>query len=328
MFKMNKATNITLEQAAEFLREHDDFLILSHANPDGDTFGCSHGLCGALQMIGKRARIACADPLSERFSYMKKAIEVQEFEERTIVSVDVADKSLLGKYEEVYGNRVDLAIDHHLSHASFAKRIYVDDTAAAAAEVVYDLILLLGVEPNEHIAACLYTGIATDTGCFKYGSTTRLTHEKAGKLMEYGFNAAEINYVMFDMKTKARLKLEQYAIEHMVFFAKDRGALVVLTKEQTESVDAEDLNGIAALPRQIQGVEIGIILKERDDGWKVSMRSNSLNVQEICGQFGGGGHFRAAGCSLKNMSLQQAREKLVAAATEALRILDLIENRE
>ncbi|MCH5199847.1 MAG: bifunctional oligoribonuclease/PAP phosphatase NrnA [Oscillospiraceae bacterium] len=310
---------MTLEQAAGFLREHDDFLILSHANPDGDTFGCSHGLCGALQLMGKRARIVCADPLSERFSYMKKAIEVQEFQERTIVSVDVADKALLGSSEELYGDKVDLAIDHHVSHVPFAKRIYVDDTAAAASEIVYDLILLLGVEPTEHIAACLYTGIATDTGCFKYGSTTRATHEKAGRLMEYGFNAAEINYVMFDMKTKARLKLEQYVIEHMEFFAEDKGAVVVLTKALMDSVDAEDVNGIAALPRQIQGVEIGIVLKEREDGWKASMRSNNVNVQEICGLFGGGGHIRAAGCSLKNMRLQQAKEKVVAAATEALK---------
>lgn len=315
---MNKATNITLEQAAEFLREHDDFLILSHANPDGDTFGCSHGLCGALQKIGKRARIVCADPLSERFSYMKNAIEEQEFTEQTIVSVDVADKTLLGKYEEIYGNKVDLAIDHHLSHVPFAKRIYVDDTAAAAAEIVYDLILLLGAEPNKHIAACLYTGIATDTGCFKYGSTTRATHEKAGRLMEYGFDAAEINYTLFEMKTKARLGLERYVMEHMVFFAKDRGAVVVLTKELMDSVDAEDVNGIAALPRQIQGVEVGVVLKEREDGWKASMRSNNVNVQEICSLFGGGGHIRAAGCSLKNMTAQQAKEKVMTAVTEAL----------
>ena len=315
---MNKATNITLEQAAEFLRERDNFLILSHANPDGDTFGCSHGLCGALQKLGKHARIVCADPLSERFSYMKKAIEVQEFEAQTIVSVDIADKSLLGSNEELYGGRVDLAIDHHLSHVPFARRIYVDDTAAAAAEIVYDLILLLGVEPDKYIAACLYTGIATDTGCFKYGSTTRLTHEKAGKLMEYGFDAAEINYVMFEMKTKARLKLEQYVIENIQFFAEDKGAVVVLTKELMDSVDAEDVNGIAALPRQIQGVEVGIVLKERDGGWKASMRSNRVNVQEICGLFGGGGHIRAAGCSLKNVTVEQAKEKIMAAVTEAL----------
>lgn len=316
---MNKATNTTLEQVAKYLLEHDDFLILSHASPDGDTFGCSYALCGALQRIGKRARIACADPLSERFSYMRSAVEVQEFTEQVIITVDVADRVLLGKLEEIYGSRVDLAIDHHVSHVPFAKHTYVDDSAAANAEIIYDIILLIGAELNEHIAACLYTGISTDTGCFKYPSTTRATHEKAGRLMEYGFNAAEINYVMFDMKTKARLNLEQKVFESIEFFAEDKGAVVLLTKELMDSVDAEDVNSIAALPRQIQGVEIGIVLKERDDGWKASMRSSNVNVQEICALFGGGGHIRAAGCSLKNMTAQQAKEKIIVAVTEALK---------
>ena len=316
---MNKATNITLEQVAKFFLEHDDFLILSHASPDGDTFGCSYALCGALQRIGKRAAIACADPLSERFAYMRRAVEVQKFTEQTIVTVDVADKVLLGKLEETYGSRIDLAIDHHVSHVPFAKLTYVDDSAAANAEIIYDIILLIGAELNEHIAACLYTGISTDTGCFKYPSTTRATHEKAGRLMEYDFNAAEINYIMFDMKTKARIKLEQKVFESIEFFAEDRGAVVMLTKELMDSVDAEDVNSIAALPRQIQGVEIGIVLKERDDGWKASMRSSNVNVQEICGRFGGGGHIRAAGCSLKNMTAQQAKEKIIEAAAEALK---------
>lgn len=315
---MNKATNITLEQAAELIRRNDDFLILSHANPDGDTFGCSYSLCGALQSIGKRARIACADPLSQRFSYMKRAITPQEFEEKTIISVDVADKALLGKLEEVYGDKVDLAIDHHLSHVPFAKHIYVDDTAAAASEIIYDLIQLLGADMNENIAVCLYTGIATDTGCFKYGSTTRLTHEKAGKLIDCGFDMGTLNYVLFDMKSKARILLEQKVLQDMEFFADDKGAIVVLTEELMNSVDSEDINGISSLPREIEGVEVGVVLKQREDGWKASMRSNNVNVQEVCGLFGGGGHIRAAGCSFKHMTAEEAKAQIIKAVTDAI----------
>lgn len=317
---MNKATNITLEQAAEFLRQHDNYLILSHANPDGDTFGCSHGLCGALQRIGKKARIACADPLSERFLYLREAIEIQEFQEQTIVSVDVADKSLLGDLEEKYGGRVDLAIDHHVSHVPFAQRVFVEDNAAAACEIIYDLVLLLGDNAiDKSVAKCLYTGIATDTGCFKFGNTTMETHVKAGKLMEYGFDTAALNYVLFDMKTKARIKLEQYVFENIEFFAEDKGAIIALSKEILDSVDIEDVNGISALPRQIQGVEVGIVLKEKKDGWKASLRSNNVNVQEICGLFGGGGHIRAAGCTLKNLPVEKVKEQLVSAVTDALK---------
>lgn len=316
---MNKATNITLEQAAEFLLNNDNFLILSHASPDGDTEGCAYGLCGALQRIGKKAKTACSDPLSERFSYLKEAVTEQDFEEKIIVSVDVADKSLLGDLEEVYGGRVDLAIDHHVSHRPFAERIFVDDTAAAACEVIFDLVKLLGENTlDEQTAKCLYTGIATDTGCFKFGNTTGVTHEKAGKLMEYGFDAAALNYLLFDMKTKERIELERYVFENIEFFAEDKGAIIALSKELLDSVDVEDVNGISALPRQIQGVEVGIVLKQKKDCWKVSLRSNKVNVQEICGLFGGGGHLRAAGCSFYTDDADEVKRKIKEAVTEAV----------
>ncbi len=315
---MNKATNITLEQAAEFLKANDDFLILSHANPDGDTFGCSHGLCGALQRIGKRAKIECADPLADRLSFLREAIVQQDFEPKTIVSVDIADKSLLGKLEEKYGDKVDLAIDHHVSHVPFAKRIFVDDEAAAACEIIYDLVVLLGAKIDPVLARCIYTGIATDTGCFKFGNTTPATHLKAAKLMEYGFDCGAVNYRLFDMKSKARIALEQKVIEGMEFFAGGKGAVVALPKSLLDSVDSEDINGISAIPRQIEGVEVGIVLKEKEDCWKASMRSNSVNVQELCGLFGGGGHIRAAGCSFKNQSLEEIKEKIISAVTNTI----------
>ncbi|MBD5113660.1 MAG: bifunctional oligoribonuclease/PAP phosphatase NrnA [Ruminococcaceae bacterium] len=316
---MNKATNITLEQAAEFLLNNDNFLILSHANPDGDTEGCAYALCGALQRIGKKARTACADPLSERFSYMKEAVEEQAFEEKTIVSVDVADKSLLGDLEEKYGDKICLAIDHHVSHRPFAERIFVDDTAAAACEIIFDLVKLLGENTlDEKTAKCLYTGIATDTGCFKFGNTTGVTHEKAGKLMEYGFDAPSLNYLLFDMKTKERIKLERYVFENIEFFAEDKGAIIALSKEILDSVDVEDVNGISALPRQIQGVEVGIVLKQKKDSWKASLRSNNVNVQEICGLFGGGGHLRAAGCSFHTDDVNEVKRQIKEAVTDAV----------
>lgn len=316
---MNKATNITLKQAAEFFIGHDNFLILSHANPDGDTEGCAYGLCGALQRLGKKARLACSDPLSERFSYMKEAVEKQQFDESFVVSVDVADRSLLGDLEKLYGDKVDLAIDHHISHRPFGERVYVDDSAAAACEIIYDLIKLLEAEClDEKIAKCLYTGIATDTGCFKFGNTTGHTHLKAGELMEYGFDAAALNYVLFDMKTKARIGLERYVFENIEFFAEDKGAVIALSKEILDSVDAEDVNGISALPRQIQGVEVGIVLKEKEEGWKASLRSNSVNVQEICGHFGGGGHIRAAGCTIKAADAEEAKRLIKEEVTKVV----------
>lgn len=315
---INKATNVTLEEAAQFLLSHDDFVIISHANPDGDTFGCSYGLCCALQKLGKRARIVCADPLPANFFHLKEAIVEQDFEEKTIVSVDIADKTLMGKLESVYGDKVDLAIDHHLSHVPFAEKRYVDDEAAACCEIVYDLIKLLGAEIDAAMAQCIYTGIATDTGCFKFANTTRHTHEKAGELMEYGFDCAALNYRLFDMKSRARIKLEQYTLENLDFFAEGKGAIVALSKQLLDTVDSEDVNGISSLPRMIEGVEVGVVLKEKEDCWKASMRSLKINVQEICGRFGGGGHLNAAGCSFKNMKIEEITQKVKAAVEEAI----------
>lgn len=318
MRELNKATNITLEEAATFLLSHDDFLILSHANPDGDTFGCSYGLCSALQKAGKRAKIACADPLPANFFHFKEAVEEQNFEEKTVVSVDIADKSLLGKLEKEYRNKISLAIDHHLSHVPFAELRYVDDEAGACCEIVFDIIKLLGVKIDAATAQCLYTGIATDTGCFKFANTTRLSHEKAGELMEYGFDAAALNYRLFDMKTRARIKLEQYILQNLDFFAEGKGAVVSLNRELIDSVDSEDINGISSLPRMIEGVEVGIVLKEKEDCWKASMRSLKTDVQKICKKFGGGGHLRAAGCSFKKKDLNEIVKQIKQAVEEEM----------
>ncbi|HBH95149.1 MAG TPA: exopolyphosphatase [Ruminococcaceae bacterium] len=318
MNNLNRAANISLEEAAKFLLSKDRILILSHANPDGDTFGCSYGLCGALQKLGKSVKIACADPLPANFFHLKEAVREQDFEEETVVSVDIADKSLLGGLEKLYGDKVDLAIDHHLSHVPFARLRYVDDEAAACCEIVYDLIKLLGAEIDKNIAQCVYTGIATDTGCFKYANTTRLTHIKAGELMNYGFDCGELNYRLFDMKSRARIKLEQFMLAHLDFFAEGKGAIVALNKELLNNVDSEDINGISALPRMIEGVDVGIVLKEKEDCWKASMRSLKADVQKICKKFGGGGHLNAAGCSFKNMTAEEITEKIKAAVCREL----------
>ena len=143
--------------------------------------------------------------------------------------------------------------------------------------------------------------------------------------MDYGFDAAALNYVLFDMKTKARIGLERYVFENIEFFAEDKGAIIALSKEILDSVDTEDVNGISALPRQILGVEVGIVLKEKKDGWKVSLRSNSVNVQEICGYFGGGGHIRAAGCTIKTADGEEAKKLIKEEVTKAIK--ELLKNK-
>lgn len=310
---MDEISNITIKEAADFFRGHDDFLILSHTNPDGDTMGCSHGLCGALQRMGKRARIGCADPLSPRLSHLREAITEQDFEEKTIVSVDIADKRLMGELEEKYGDKVMLAVDHHVSHVPFAEKRLVEPFAAAACETVYEIVKELGVKMDKALASCFYTGLATDTGCFRYPNVTPRTHRIAAELYEFDFDYGTLNYVLFDMKTRARVALEQKILADLEFFCGGKCAMIVLPKALLASVDSEDANGISALPRQIEGVEVGVVIKEKDDCWRVSMRSQNLvDVQKIASRMGGGGHMRAAGCSLHG-TVEEVKKQLVEA---------------
>ena len=316
-----KSELIAVSEAEEFIKSRDNFLIISHSNPDGDTLGCAFALCRALQKLGKKAKNVCADEISTRYDFMKEAVEVQEFEPQTYITVDVADRKLLGSYDKLYGDKIDLAIDHHISHVDFAKKLLISPYAAAAAETVYKLILELGSELlDPQIAACLYTGISTDSGCFKYSCANAETHCIAAELLEYDFDHSKIDYVFFDMKTKSRIALEEKIYRDLEYFFDGRCAVVALTREQLATVDSEDSNGLSAIPRMIEGVEVGVVFKQRENGsWKASLRSNSeVNVQKICSLFGGGGHVKAAGCSFYNMSLEEAKRKLTEEIGKAL----------
>lgn len=303
--------------AAEFLLQHDNFRIFSHASPDGDTMGSSFALCRALQLIGKNAEIVCADAFSKNMAYMLPHINKQDFIAETFVSVDVADKKLLGCYEND-AEKIQLAIDHHISHVDFAEKILLDSTAAACCEIIFRVITAMGVEIDNQIAACLYTGIATDTGCFRYANTTSDTHVIAAQLMKYQFNIADINYVLFDMKSRTRLKVEQQVLNGMEFFCGGKCAIAVMTAEMLDGIDVEDTNGISAMPRQIEGVEVGVVIKQKNSSWKVSMRSaHSANVQKICSIFGGGGHIKAAGCSIEG-DIDDVKKQIAAAVEKEL----------
>lgn len=314
-----KSERVTIERAAEILLSNDNYTILTHANPDGDTAGCGHALCRALRKIGKKANVICAEPFSKRFSFMWEDLPSEEFEEQTVVSVDVADPRLLGGNEEKYKDKVLLAIDHHISHVDFAENLCLEPNAAACAQTIYKIIKAMDVSMDKAMAACIYTAIVTDSGCFKFSSVSPETHIIAAELLKFDFGFSELNYVLFDLKTRGRITLEENIYRNMKYYLDGKCAVIVLTNDILETVDQEDSNGIASIPRQVEGVEVGVVLKETKDGWKASFRSNSTaNVQKICGQFGGGGHEKAAACSFKNCTSEEVIEKLVSAIEKEL----------
>lgn len=306
---------IDFERAVALLKEKDDILIISHASPDGDAIGSSFALMLALRKLGKRARVINGDPFPEKFGYITSFPD-DEFEEKYVVTTDVADSKLLGKeIESKYQNRVDLAIDHHATNRLYAKETYVEEKSASACEIVFLLIEALGVSIDKDIANCLFTGCSTDTGCFRYSSVTPRTHIIAAKLIEYGAEHVMINTKMFETKKKSFLEMERRCLDSMQLLEDGRVCFFVITRKMAEETHCEeaDFDAIVALSRQIEGVKVGVTLKEKKDGsFKASVRTDEeIDAAKICSRFGGGGHMRAAGCTF-DCSPEQAKEKILS----------------
>lgn len=311
---------ITAREAADFLARRDNFLILTHANPDGDTLGSGFALCAALNKLGKKARVLCPDEIPSKFRFLAPD-SCDDFEYETVVAVDLADEKLLGKLQDAFKGKIELCIDHHGSNLKYSNLLFLESDAAAACECVYDVIKAIGVEITEYIASSLYLGMATDTGCFKFSNVTPRTHKYAAELMEFGAKFDEINRVMFEVKSKSRVAMEKLVLQEMEFFCDGQVALITVTKEMIDSTGCEptDIDGITALSRQIEGVKIGITIKEKDQGvFKVSIRTfEPFDAAEICKNFGGGGHKRAAGCEFKS-ALSDVKKVLVEKVTEII----------
>ncbi len=305
---------MSLEKVADFLKQNDNYEILTHAYPDGDTLGSGYALCLALQQLGKNARVITTN-LPKDFEFLLNGVKQQSFDAQTVVSVDIASEQLLGCNRERYSGRIDLCVDHHAINRIEAPLKHVEADAAANCEILYRLFRLMNIDITKQIADCLYTGVSTDTGCFRYTNTTADTLRIAADLLELGADNVFINKVMFETKTKKKIALEREIYDTIEYCCADRCAIISVTREMKNKlgVGDDELEGLASIPRQIEGVMVGITMRERDEGgFKVSVRSDShVNAAEFCARFGGGGHAAAAGCTVKG-SLEEAKARLIA----------------
>ena len=310
---------IDLSEAVEFLKGCEDAVILTHQSPDGDCIGAGFALKDLLEALGKRSRVLCSDEFPKRYDFMTSVGSGEEFEPKTVIAVDIADPQLMGNLRETYGNKVQLCIDHHISNVGYAEKILLNAGASATCELIYELADAMKIQMSDHCAACIYTGIATDTGCFKYECTTARCHEIAAELMKsHKLKYAKINREMFDVKSIGRLKMERIVTDLMEYYLDNRLTMICITSDilNEQHVDANDLDGCASIPLQVEGVEVGVTIKEKSENeYKVSMRSaNDVNVSAICQTLGGGGHIKAAGCLVKG-----TLEEVKAAVVEAVR---------
>ena len=296
-------TKIDIQSTARMLLEKDNILILCHKNPDGDTLGSAAALAHALAGMGKKAYIACHNRIPAKYDYLNIPLVEEGAEIDFVVSVDVAGINLLGDSLMEYAHKINLCIDHHGSNGEYAKYLCLKADYPAAAQLMYEVLCEMGCEIRPHIADCLYTGILTDTGCFKYSSTTPLTHIIGARLMELGAQHTMLVEKFFMSKTRKAVQLERYMMNNLEYYFDDRCALLVLTREAILDIqpDPTDLDGLSSMPRDFEGVDISILIRPlREEGsYKLSIRTGeTVDACAIASALGGGGHIRAAGCEV------------------------------
>lgn len=306
--------------AAAALRAADDILIVTHRRPDGDTTGCASALCRGLRQIGKKAYILQNPDITKRYKpLIEPYYPPEDFFPQFIVTTDIAEEKLFTEYAPQYKGKIDLVIDHHGSNTGYGKLNFIDGPTASCGELIYELLMEMGIDFTTEIAECVYIGVSTDTGCFKYSNTTAHTHKVGAACLAAGVDGGEINRMLFETKSMARFQMERIVFDTIEFYEDGVIAMAVLWRSDIErtGADVDDLDTIASLTRQIEGVQIGITLTEnKNKTVRVSVRTTKeMDAAAICKLCGGGGHIRAAGATF-DCGMEEAKQAILNAAQE------------
>lgn len=306
---------LSLPEIASWLKGHDDYVILTHRRPDGDTIGCACALARGLRQLGKQAAVLDNPQFTEKYRPYFEGLTTQQIGENSLVlSVDIAAEGL---FPFSYDGKtpVSLLIDHHGSNTGFARQGYVDGTAAACGEIILSLLQLLGVSPEARIAEAIYLAVSTDTGCFRYSNVTADTLRTAAVCKEWGADTFSINQVMFMTKRMARLLLEAQLTQNTAFYAGGKVAVSAITPQMRRElgITEDDIDDISGFCREIAGVEIGVMLRQEAEGGKISVRTSpNYDACAICALMGGGGHRAAAGATVPG-GIEEARQAVLKA---------------
>lgn len=311
-----------LYETAALLAKQDDILILTHRRPDGDTIGCASALCWALRQLGKTAWLLPNKEAHGLFTpYLEGVLAPAAFTGRFVVSVDLATEGLFPDNAACFQGKVDLSIDHHGTNEFYARQTCVDPSCAACGELLYQLLVTMGVTVDQKIATLLYMAVSTDTGCFAYSNTTPQTHRITADLMEIGCNAQWVNKRHFRTKSIRRLRLESMITRDMELFDDGTIAIASVTLAMMAELHAteEDAEDIAAFVGQVEGVRYAVTLRELKPGeCKMSLRTDaSLNAATVCALLGGGGHPAASGCTVA-ATVEQSKSAMLSAIRKVL----------
>lgn len=295
---------LTRNDTARFLLERNNFTILSHCRPDGDTTGSSAALCLGLRQLGKTAHVLKNPEVSPRFAWLHEGLTKDEAQPGdTLVCVDTASPAMVPKAFAHLKDQILLRIDHHGAATSFTDWELVDPSSASCAEIVWDLLGLMGVQPDQPIAEAAYVGLSTDTGCFRYANTTAHTFSVAAQCAQAGARIYQLNQELFETNTLGRLKMQAWIVDHLHLLRDGQMAICAIPKavEEALGVTEDDMDNISSFPRTVAGIKMAATLRQSSDGsTKLSVRAiPGYDATQVTVRFGGGGHKGAAGGILK-----------------------------
>ena len=323
----------SFEELCEKLCEDRKTLIIYHSRPDADAIGSAFALRELLTMMGIQTICACEDEVPERLLFLTEDVQGGVVLEdgfllghERVISIDAASPQQLGSLFEKLHKDIDIMIDHHREGRLYADN-YVRPDASATAEIIFDVANYLvehGRIPYipQRVYTCIYAALSSDTGCFKYSNVTPRTHIIASELVATGIDTAEINRKLFDFKSLKQIKAEGEAAKRLAVYEQGRVASVTFPYASKFSLGLkeEHLETIIEIPRSLSGVEVAFAVKQPDEKntFRVSMRSNGeFDVSKVCALFGGGGHSKAAGCTIECGGIYDA-EKLILTAVQKL----------
>ena len=318
---------LTLESIAKEIKKPKKTLIVFHARPDADAVGSAFALRELLRVMNVPVYCVCSDEMPDRLAFLADGVQgsvvledglIVDYER--VISVDCASPAQIGELFARLHKDVDIMIDHHAKGVIYADH-YVDPDAAATGEIIYELACLLckmGAIDRipDRVLNCIYAAISTDTGSFKYSNTTPKTLRVVAELIEKGIDFASINSALYDSKPLAQLRAEAAAVENLELYCNGRVASIVFPYSLKEAIGAknEHLETLIDVARSVEGVLVAFVVKQLDNDalYRVSMRSvGDIDVSRVCAKFGGGGHARAAGCTVEADCIEAAKDKLL-----------------
>lgn len=316
---------MTIDNIKEEIEKAKDIVILTHESPDGDAIGSALAMYLTLKKMNKDVDVIIPE-YSNIFSFLPGANEIKKVGKKEsyslAISVDVAGIKRLNGFSNYFEDaKTKIQIDHHEANDMFADFNFVNPASPACAQNLILIIEKLGIEIDKEIGTCLLTGIITDTGGFKYEGVSAETFEFASWLLTKGVDVSDIYKRVLQFKSMANFLLRKKIINRMEFLHNNKIAFTYITLEDERTTEAMpgDHEGLVEVGRDIDGIEVSVFLREIEDGYKVSLRSNNyVNVSDICIPFNGGGHMRAAGCTIKG-TLEQAKEKILTQVSYALK---------